>query len=558
MKRIAIYVHYEKKGRFLNFEKFFVSELLKDFSKVIVVANGEIDETDLTGFDSVEIVRRENKGFDFGAWKDVITERYEREIKNYEQLLITNNSIYGPVGTFSEMISEMDKRNCDFWGINRHPAKDCCIIKGDDATRCYEHLQSYWIVFKSRLLRSNDFISYWRNLPELDTFIKAVGYGEVRLTHHFEQLGYSSGSFADFQKYSSLSDLNPCFFTYEQVKEDRIPVIKRKYFYDYFEQAASFNIELKARQLLDYLSSSGLYNIDYIREDLYSAAGFRQLFHSLGLFRCLPEMADTAEKKGFNKTKLLLVINDRTNRNAVTDWLKMLASDWELVVIKTSVDLDDNNVSFTHYSKEDLVSGREQEPVGLMIINSLEDCSVSSLCHVTDELQKFVPMLRNPGVSGILAGNSGPSLLVPFPHVSGEFSNLAIQTENYTQPVVFCYGRINIISAFVKSLLNNDIEFTDGRFLEYEAGAGEILNENCCYAEYFTGRDGDLVSNMYYQLGNVHQATEDVEILSKIERQIKRIKRNNLFAGIFRWKRKYYKLKNRRHMKMIEKLLRYR
>ena len=74
----------------------------------------------------------------------------------------------------------------------------------------------------------------------------------------------------------------------------------------------------------------------------------------------------------------------------------------------------------------------------------------------------------------------------------------------------------------------------------------------------FTGRDGDLVSDMYYQLGNVHQATEDVEILSKIERQIKRIKRNNLFAGIFCWKREYYKLKNRRRMKMIEKLLRYR
>ena len=206
MKRIAIYVHYEKSGKVLNFEKFFISELLKDFSKVIVVANGEIDKNQLTGFENVEIVRRENKGYDFGAWKDVIIKRYEREIKDYDQLLITNNSIYGPLGSFSGMIAEMDKRNCDFWGINRHPAKDCCIIKGDNATRCYEHLQSYWIVFKSRLLCSEDFISYWRNLPELDTFKKAIGYGEVRLTHHFEQLGYISDSFADFKKYSSLSD----------------------------------------------------------------------------------------------------------------------------------------------------------------------------------------------------------------------------------------------------------------------------------------------------------------------------------------------------------------
>ena len=108
------------------------------------------------------------------------------------------------------------------------------------------------------------------------------------------------------------------------------------------------------------------------------------------------------------------------------------------------------------------------------------------------------------------------------------------------------------------ALLNNDIGFTNGTFLEQEARAAEILNENCCYAEYFTSRGEELVSEMYYQLGNVHQSTSDVEILSKIERQIKRIKRNNLFAAIFRWKKEYYKLKNRRHMKMIEELLRYR
>ena len=557
MKRIAIYVHYEKSGKVLNFEKFFISELLKDFSKVIVVANGEIDKNQLTGFENVEIVRRENKGYDFGAWKDVIIKRYEREIKDYDQLLITNNSIYGPLGSFSGMIAEMDKRNCDFWGINRHPAKDCCIIKGDNATRCYEHLQSYWIVFKSRLLCSEDFISYWRNLPELDTFKKAIGYGEVRLTHHFEQLGYISDSFADFKKYSSLSDLNPCFFTYEQVKNDCIPVIKRKYFYDYFEQAISFNIELKARQLLDYLSSSGVYSVDYIMEDLYSVAGFKQIFHSLGLFRSLPDKADIAKKTCF-KTKLMLVINDQSNRDAVHDWLKMLASDWNLVVVKTAVELDDNVVPLTYLSNEDFESGSEQEPVGLVIINSLEDCSVSSLCHITDELHKLAPVLRTSVVSEIFAQNSGPSLLVPFPKVSGEFSNLSIHAENFIQPVVYCYGRNNIIYAFVKSLLNNDIGFTNGTFLEQEARAAEILNENCCYAEYFTSRGEELVSEMYYQLGNVHQSTSDVEILSKIERQIKRIKRNNLFAAIFRWKKEYYKLKNRRHMKMIEELLRYR
>ena len=37
MKRLAIYVHYDKFGRVLDFEKFFINALLQDFAKVIPV-----------------------------------------------------------------------------------------------------------------------------------------------------------------------------------------------------------------------------------------------------------------------------------------------------------------------------------------------------------------------------------------------------------------------------------------------------------------------------------------------------------------------------------------
>ena len=106
MKRLAIYVHYDKFGRVLDFEKFFINALLQDFAKVIVVSNGEIDKHAFDGIAAVEIVERQNRGFDFGAWKDVICSRYESEIGEYDQLLITNNSIYGPIGSFSGTLND--------------------------------------------------------------------------------------------------------------------------------------------------------------------------------------------------------------------------------------------------------------------------------------------------------------------------------------------------------------------------------------------------------------------------------------------------------------------
>ena len=557
MKRIAIYVHYEKNGKVLDYERFFISELLKDFSKVIVVSNGEIDEHAMTDLNNVEIIKRENRGFDFGAWKQVIVERYESEIKNYDHLLITNNSVYGPIGSFSEMIAEMDKRNCDFWGINRHPSNDCCIIKGDDATRCYAHLQSYWIVFKSRLLHSDDFISYWRNLPELDTFKKAVGYGEVRLTHHFEQLGYCSDSFADFAKYSSMTDMNPCFFTYEQVKEDCIPVIKRKYFYDYFEQAMSLNIEFKAGELLEYLEENNLYNIEYIKDDLFRTAGFGQLFQSLDLFRCLQNKRGL-HKKNSVKAKLFLIIKEKLNKTVVDKWLRILAAEWELIIVKSDLEYDSRITVFSDFKNMKPSPRNNCEPACLMVVNSLSDCPDSFIKRITEEIQNSVVKFKNSNVSEILACNSHLSLLVPFPVVSGNLNELSVYAEEYSKPFIYCYGKLSVVYSFAESFLKNEIIFSDGIFLETEHKAGEILNDNCSYAEYFSADSKKIITKMYYQLKNVHDSIENPQILLKIERQIKRIRRNNLLAILFWWKKEYYRFKNQRHKKMIDELLKNR
>ena len=61
---------------------------------------------------------------------------------------------------------------------------------------------------------------------------------------------------------------------------------------------------------------------------------------------------------------------------------------------------------------------------------------------------------------------------------------------------------------------------------------------------------------MYYQLENVHRAVTDPQILMKIERQIKRIRRNSLLGKLLWWKKDDYERKNRRHQAVIDELLR--
>ena len=38
----------------------------------------------------------------------------------YDEVLLVNQTCYGPVFPFSELFGEMEKRDCDFWGVSAH------------------------------------------------------------------------------------------------------------------------------------------------------------------------------------------------------------------------------------------------------------------------------------------------------------------------------------------------------------------------------------------------------------------------------------------------------
>ena len=552
MKRLAIYVHYDKFGRVLDFEKFFINALLQDFAKVIVVSNGEIDKHAFDGIAAVEIVERQNRGFDFGAWKDVICSRYESEIGEYDQLLITNNSIYGPIGSFSGMIAEMDRRDCDFWGINRHPANDCCIIRNDPATLCREHLQSYWLVFKTRLLHSVDFIDYWRNLPELDSFKKAVGYGEVALTHHFEQKGYSSDCYADFSKYSAMTGLNPCFYSYEQITEDHVPVLKRKYFYEYFELCMmSGDLSFKPAELLDFMERNRLYDCSMIRQDLYATAGFRQLLCSLGDIVRLGPPSETDNQDSGAKGELYLIVKDRSGSFELSGFMELLNRFWNVTVVAGTDELKGKYRKFLPQTQQS-----DGGLAVLAVINELSGCSKSVLHSVEQDLSMMHHLFSGAEVSQLFAEDADLALLAPFPHIAGPVNHLAVFREPQVHPLVFCCGKKDVIESLCTGFLNGGILFEDQQFLENNDLIRRLLNRQGRCARYYCFNEHRQIAALYYQLENVHRAVTDPQILMKIERQIKRIRRNSLLGKLLWWKKDDYERKNRRHQAVIDELLR--
>ena len=94
-KYVCLYAYYEKNEQYRNNLMYFLNNggILEDVDYYIIInGNSSVNIPDLK---NIKIIRRKNKGFDFGAWSHVI-QNYLLKSKIYEYYIFINNSVEGP------------------------------------------------------------------------------------------------------------------------------------------------------------------------------------------------------------------------------------------------------------------------------------------------------------------------------------------------------------------------------------------------------------------------------------------------------------------------------
>lgn len=337
MKRLAIYVHHDDNGDVREYILHCLKGLQEVVSDILFVVNGKITPESRKKLEKlkVEILVRENIGFDWSGWKAGIEFYGYDKIAKFEEVLLTNNTFYGPIYPFSIMWQKMEENDCDFWGINKHPEVDFYWIPNDENSKMLEHIQSYWIVFKQKILRSNDFKNYWQNVKIHKNFNEMVGYGETKLTDYFENRGYKSASYMDYEKYKKLIYSNPCFLTYKQVVEDCCPIAKRKYFFDFSEGIYTYDNNYSPRELINYLQQKTDYNTDLIWQDLLATQPLDKLNYALNLNFILPtNMANTPKKK--HKAVVVFYIYPADLIDYCYKYMLNIPQNIDIVIVNTS------------------------------------------------------------------------------------------------------------------------------------------------------------------------------------------------------------------------------
>lgn len=95
---VCMYAYYEKNDEYKNNLTHFLNNAIHDEIDYYIIINGSCT-VEIPTRKNITIVRRENHGFDFGAWAHCIKNVLK---KKYDYYIFLNSSVIGPIGVGSD------------------------------------------------------------------------------------------------------------------------------------------------------------------------------------------------------------------------------------------------------------------------------------------------------------------------------------------------------------------------------------------------------------------------------------------------------------------------
>ena len=189
-KKALVYVIFESEARLQEYKLRFLQALAPLVDDVIVVVNGQLHDDDINTLEAYgKVLTRDNKGYDTAAFREGIFAFGKDKLKDYDQLLLVNDTNIGPMRDLSQVFQEMADKQLDFWGISFGEEQED-VTKENPYGYIPKHLQSYFLVIEKLMLNDDSFYEYWSHLTDTDSRDKAIGRHETRFTKHFADLGY--------------------------------------------------------------------------------------------------------------------------------------------------------------------------------------------------------------------------------------------------------------------------------------------------------------------------------------------------------------------------------
>ena len=285
MKRLGIFVFFDKQGVVDRYIDTYLNSLAPFLEKVICIVNGTVNDAGMNILSHYcdPVIVRDNSGYDAAAYKrGFIYASQNLDLNSYDEMIFFNDTVFGPIYPFSEVFDKMDKKtDIDFWGITRCNAVEVSKDKFEHEGFIPEHVQSYFLAIRSKLMKSKDFSDYWDNLPIIKSYDDAVYYNEISFTRHFSSMGYKWATYIEESWYDDYHEYVLMSYPKELLKSQRCPLVKRKTFSTVFENRIIPTNVNAGRNLYDFIKRSTDYDPSLITENITRTESIRDYEYSL-------------------------------------------------------------------------------------------------------------------------------------------------------------------------------------------------------------------------------------------------------------------------------------
>ena len=177
---LCIFAHYDQKNVVAPYVIYYLRSLRAIVNHIVFVSTSSLSQLDieLVGRSCDEIILRDNIGYDFCSYRVGLE---SVDLRSFDQVLLCNDSVYGPFKSLELLMESSRLGALDFWGITEsyNPA---------------HHVQSYFMAFQSGVIHSPEFSSFWKNVEPLPTKSDVIEQYELGLSQCLRRAGFTCGA----------------------------------------------------------------------------------------------------------------------------------------------------------------------------------------------------------------------------------------------------------------------------------------------------------------------------------------------------------------------------
>lgn len=310
IKRYAVYVFYDKNGKADRYCDFFLNGLKQEVDFLQVIVNGEIDKESYNRLETIadDILVRPNEGYDVTAYKTGILKPGFDKLVEYDEVIICNDTLYGPLYPLSEMFEKMNSIDVDFWGLTNFHGVGFDPFGTVEYGYLPRHIQSFFMVFRKSLVESDKFQNFWSKFPTVNGYEQAIGLFEASFTKKFEDYGFKWAVYADSSDLEGYT-LDPLRdFPKYMIEEKRCPFMKKRTFYHEYGEAMERSGGEAASEAFKFIRDELDYNIDLIWENLLRTQNMADIKKRLQLNYVISSKYKKARNNSIKKIALVLHI----------------------------------------------------------------------------------------------------------------------------------------------------------------------------------------------------------------------------------------------------------